>query len=48
MKDQSGEPVIGANVVVKGTTNGTVTDVDGNFTLEVSHTDVYRFHSSGI
>ena len=36
VKDQSGEPVIGANVVVKGTTNGTVTDVDGNFTLEVS------------
>ena len=40
VKDQSGEPVIGANVVVKGTTNGTVTDVDGNFTLEVSNTDV--------
>lgn len=33
--DQSNEPVIGANVVVKGTTNGTVTDFDGNFTLEV-------------
>ena len=40
VKDQNGEPVIGANVVVKGTTNGTVTDVDGNFTLEVSNTDV--------
>ena len=40
VKDQSGEPVIGANVVVKGTTNGTVTDVNGNFTLEVSNTDV--------
>lgn len=33
--DQNGEPVIGANVVVKGTTNGTITDVDGKFTLEV-------------
>lgn len=34
--DASGEPVIGANVVVKGTTNGTITDLDGNFSLEVS------------
>lgn len=32
--DQAGEPVIGANVVQKGTTNGTITDVDGRFTLE--------------
>lgn len=39
VKDQSGEPVIGANVVVKGTTNGTVTDVNGNFVLEVSNAD---------
>lgn len=33
--DNTGVPVIGANVVVKGTTNGTITDLDGNFTLEV-------------
>lgn len=33
--DSGGEPIIGANVVVKGTTNGTITDFDGNFTLEV-------------
>lgn len=33
VKDATGEPVIGANVVVKGTTNGTVTDYDGNFQL---------------
>lgn len=33
--DASGEPIIGANVVVKGTTNGTITDIDGNFTLNV-------------
>ena len=32
--DQSGEPVIGATVVLEGTTIGTVTDFDGNFTLE--------------
>ena len=36
-----GEPVIGANVVVKGTTNGTITDFDGNYTIEgVSANDV--------
>ena len=34
--DKNGEPIIGANVVVKGTTNGTITDIDGNFSLEVS------------
>jgi TonB-linked SusC/RagA family outer membrane protein len=33
--DQTGEPVIGANVVEVGTTNGTITDFDGKFTLEV-------------
>ena len=32
--EESGEPVIGANVVEKGTTNGTVTDINGNFSLE--------------
>ena len=30
VKDNTGEAVIGANVVVKGTTNGTITDFDGN------------------
>ena len=34
--DENGEPIIGANILVKGTTNGTITDYDGNFTLEVS------------
>ena len=33
VKDAAGEPVIGASVVVKGTTNGVVTDFDGNFSL---------------
>ena len=33
--DSSGEPIIGANVKVKGTTTGTITDLDGNFTLQV-------------
>ncbi|MBM6654206.1 SusC/RagA family TonB-linked outer membrane protein [Phocaeicola fibrisolvens] len=37
--DATGEPIIGANVTVKGTTTGTITDIDGNFTLEVGSTD---------
>ncbi len=32
--DQNGDPIIGANVVVKGTQNGTITDFDGNFKLD--------------
>lgn len=41
VKDNNGEPVIGANVSVKGTTNGTITDVDGNFSLEnISDNDI--------
>ena len=34
--DRNGEPVIGVNVVEKGTTNGTITDMDGKFTFNVS------------
>lgn len=37
--DATGEPIIGSNVTVKGTTVGTITDIDGNFTLEVGSTD---------
>lgn len=32
--DQQGEPVIGANVLVKGTSNGTITDMSGNFSIQ--------------
>ncbi|MCS2894095.1 TonB-dependent receptor [Parabacteroides faecis] len=38
--DATGYPVIGANVVIKGTTNGTVTDADGKFSLQVSEGDI--------
>lgn len=31
--DKAGEPVIGANVIVKGTTNGVITNLDGHFTV---------------
>lgn len=38
--DKNGEPLIGVNIVVKGTTNGTVTDFDGNFSIECNPNDV--------
>lgn len=34
--DSSGIPVIGANILEKGTTNGVITDIDGNFSLNIS------------
>ena len=36
MKDANGNPIIGANVMEKGTTRGIVTDIDGKFTLKVA------------
>ena len=32
--DSTGEPVIGASVLVKGTSNGVISDIDGNFSLQ--------------
>lgn len=40
--DTDGTPIIGANIVEVGTTNGTVTDVDGNFILHVEDNAVIR------
>ncbi|WP_455663922.1 SusC/RagA family TonB-linked outer membrane protein [Phocaeicola sp.] len=41
VKDATGEPMIGVNVLVKGTTNGTITDFDGNFSLsDVKDSDI--------
>lgn len=40
--DSHGEPVIGANVVVKGTTNGTITDLDGKFAMDVPENAVLQ------
>ena len=37
--DPTGMPVIGASVLEKGTSNGVITDIDGNFTLKVSSPD---------
>ena len=35
--DNAGIPIIGANIIEAGTTNGTVTDIDGNFTLDIAN-----------
>ena len=41
IKDSTGEPMIGVNVLVKGTTNGTITDFDGKFAIsDVKNSDV--------
>lgn len=45
--DANGEPVIGANVMVKGTGNGTITDVDGHFNLDVHGNDVLEISYIG-
>jgi TonB-linked SusC/RagA family outer membrane protein len=45
--DNEGVPIIGANIVEVGTTNGTVTDVDGNFTLSVEPTATIRISYIG-
>ena len=47
VKDEAGMPVIGANVLVKGTTNGTITDLDGNFQLEAREGDVIEISYIG-
>lgn len=41
--DNFGDPLMGVNVVVKGTTNGVTTDLDGNYKLNVSSKDVLVF-----
>ncbi|HCC51047.1 MAG TPA: hypothetical protein DEQ30_02545, partial [Porphyromonadaceae bacterium] len=33
--DETGEPIVGANVLEKGTTNGIITDIDGKFSLDI-------------
>lgn len=45
--DAAGVPVIGANVMVKGTTNGTITDIDGKFTLDVPEGAILRISYIG-
>lgn len=45
--DSKGEPIIGANVMVKGSTNGTITDVDGHFSLEVTDNSILQISYIG-
>lgn len=45
--DAKGEPVIGANVIEKGTTNGTVTDIDGHFSLLIERDAVLQISYIG-
>ena len=45
--DPDGIPVIGANVVIKGTTVGTVTDLDGKFSLDAANNDILSFSYIG-
>ena len=40
VKDKTGEAIIGANVLVKGTTNGTITDFNGSFALDAKKGDI--------
>ena len=48
VKDNQGETVIGASVVVKGSTNGTITGLDGDFTLDnVKRGDVIQISYIG-
>ena len=47
VKDSSGLPVIGTTVMVKGTTTGTVTDMDGNFAIEAEEGSTLEFSYIG-
>ena len=50
--DANGEPLIGVSILVQGTTTGTMTDVDGNFALDVPagainhYVEIFRIWSS--
>ena len=48
VKDSEDNPVIGATVVIKGTTRGTTTDMDGNYTISVAPGQVLEFSYVGM
>jgi len=48
VSDESGMPLPGVNIVVKGTTNGTQTDFDGNYTINANTGDVLAFTYLGL
>lgn len=46
--DEMGQPILGASIIVKGTTVGTTTNFDGMYAIEVSsNTDILRFSYVG-
>lgn len=45
--DKNGEPIIGANIIVKGTSQGTITDIDGKYSLEVTEDAVLQISYIG-
>ena len=45
--DVNGEPIIGANVIEKGTTNGIITDIEGNFDLNVTSSSILQISYIG-
>ena len=47
VSDQSGTPLPGATVLVKGTNNGTTTDFDGNYTIQAAGEDILVFSFIG-
>ena len=48
ISDQSGLPLPGVNIIVKGTTNGTQSDFDGNYTIKANAGDVLSFTYLGL
>ena len=45
--DEKGDPIPGVTIVKVGTTEGTITDIDGKFSIDVSKGDVLRFSFIG-
>lgn len=47
VKDEAGEPLVGVSVVIKGTTSGTLTDIDGNFSISCGRNNVLQISYIG-
>ena len=47
IKDENGDPVIGASVIIKGTQSGTISDIDGKYSLKAGSKDVLQISSIG-
>ena len=47
VKDKNGEEIPGVSVLIKGTNNGTITDLDGNFSIQANINDIIQFSFIG-